>query len=248
MKPFFSGIFTFLCIALLLGIAGSTIAATVEIETIVGTGPIFSLVGLATALGILTSRSPANLLFGLSTPIFSLFIFFWIFSNRWSPQQATVPVSTIILVYEGLAVPLGLWALYVTVRPRHPAADCLRKPWQFNLRSLFFLVLVSSLSLGAGRSFLHFGANLRLAIAFVGCLLTVVLIGLTFWAALRLHAPLPAPIAKFPPSFAKVPSSAIMEHPFEKPPPPLHASPQVSPLPLDAAGDLRVCGDGGADQ
>ncbi len=248
MKPLFTGIFAFLCIALLLGIAGSTIAATVEIETIVGTGPIFSLVGVATALGILKSRSPANLLFGLSVPIFSVCIFFLIFTRGWSPQQASVPVSSIILGYEAFAIPLGLWALFRTVRPATAAGNSARRPWQFNLRSLFFLILISSISLGAARSFMQFGTNLRLSIAIVACLLTAVLIGLTYWGALRLHAPVQEFAKGVPAAFAAGQSSAIMEHPFAKPPPLLHASPQVSPLPLDAAGDLRVCGDGGADQ
>lgn len=60
MLRVFSGIFAFLCIAQLLGIAGSAIAATVDIESIVAAGPIFSIVGLAAAVGCLVSRSPAN--------------------------------------------------------------------------------------------------------------------------------------------------------------------------------------------
>ena len=55
----FAGIFAFLCIALLLGIAGSAIAATVDIETIVATGPIFSIVGLAAAAWRESRRGPA---------------------------------------------------------------------------------------------------------------------------------------------------------------------------------------------
>src|SRR5690349_18566217 len=118
MKSIISAVFAILCIAQLLGIAGSAIAATVEIETIVATGPIFSLVGLAAAVGCVVSRSPANLFFGLSTPAFSLGIFFWIFLKSWSPQQASVPVSSVILCYELFVVPLGLYALYRTLAPQ----------------------------------------------------------------------------------------------------------------------------------
>lgn len=181
-------VFAILCVVLLVGIAGSTVAATVEIESIVATGPIFSLVGLATALGIFVSRSPANLLFGLSTPAFSACVFALIFSNGWSPQQAYPPVSAIILGYETLVIPLGLLSLYRTVQVvAGPAVETGR--WQFNLRTLFYIVLISSLSLGAGRTCFHLGGNVRVAIASGICLLTVFSILLTGWLALRMQVP-----------------------------------------------------------
>ena len=191
MKPLLSRISVILCIALLLGIAGSAIAATVEIETIVATGPIFSVVGLLVAVGCVVSRSPANLFFGLSTPAFSFYIFFWIFTNSWSPQQAAVPVSSTILGYELLMVPLGLYALYYTAAPA--AKPLSQRPWQFNLRSLFILIFIASLTLGAARPFLHvFGTSLRQYIAILFCVLTLFGTGVTLWLALRLHF-LPAP-------------------------------------------------------
>ena len=180
----FAGIFASLCIALLLGIAGSAIAATMDIESIVATGPIFSIVGLAAAVGCLVSRSPANLFFGLSTPAFSLCIFFWIFLKSWSPQQASVPISSVILCYELFVVPLGLYALYRTLAPQTNS----HRNWQFNLRSLFVLILIASLTLGAARPFLHFDDNLRRSIALVICVLTVFGVGVTLWLSLRVYA------------------------------------------------------------
>lgn len=191
MKRLFRSVFSILCIALLLGIAGSAIAATVEIETIVATGPIFGIVGLLAAVGCVVSRSPSSLLFGLSTPAFSFYIFFWIFTKSWSPQQAAVPVSSTILGYELLMVPLGLYALYYTAAPA--AKPLSPRPWQFNLRSLFILIFIASLALGAARPFLHvFGSSLRHYIAIIFCVLTLFGIGVTLWLALRLHF-LPAP-------------------------------------------------------
>ncbi|MBC7856967.1 MAG: hypothetical protein IAF94_26355 [Pirellulaceae bacterium] len=184
MKPLLTGVFSVLCIAQLLGIAGSAIAATVEIESIVATGPIFSIVGLLAAVGCVVSRSPANLFFGLSTPVFSLCIFFWIFTNSWSPQQASVPVSSTILGYELAMVPLGLYALYHTAAPA--AKPLLQRPWQFNLRSLFILIFIASLTLGAARPFLHtFGSSIRHYIAIIFCVLTLFGIGVTLWLSLR---------------------------------------------------------------
>ena len=191
MRPIFKTIFASLCIAQLLGIAGSAIAATVDIETIVATGPIFSIVGLLTAVGWVVSRSPSSLLFGLSTPVFSVCIFFWIFTNSWSPTQAFIPVSSTILGYELLMVPLGLYALYYTAAPA--AKHLSQRPWQFNLRSLFILIFIASLTLGAARPFLHvFGSSLRHYIAIIFCVLTLFGIGVALWLALRLHF-LPVP-------------------------------------------------------
>jgi hypothetical protein len=191
MKPLLTGVFSVLCIVLLLGIAGSAIAATVDIETIVATGPIFSIVGLLAAVGCVASRSPANLFFGLSTPLFSLCIFFWIFTKSLSPQQAAVPVSSTILAYELVIVPVGLYALFYTLAPIEKSLS--QRPWQFNLRSLFILILIASLTLGAARPFLHsFGSGLRHYTAIVFCVLTLFGIGVTLWLGLRLHS-LPVP-------------------------------------------------------
>jgi len=209
MRPIVSTIFAILCVAQLLGIAGSAIAATVDIESIVGTGPIFSLVGLAVAVGCVISKSPANLFFGLSTPAFSLCIFFWIFTKSWSPQQAAVPVSTTILGYELLLVPLGLYALYRTLAPAAKTRSA--RPWQFNLRSLFILMFIAALTLGAARPFLHVvGPGLRHYVAIVLCVFTLFGVGVTLWLSLRRHFPVAPP--GFSPFADKETADAVKVH------------------------------------
>lgn len=181
----FAGIFAFFCLVLLLGISSSAIAATINIQSIIANGRTLSILGLGVALGCLVSRSAATLVFGLSTPALSLGIFFLIFWRGWSPNQAAVPVALIILVYEALILPLGLYALYRTLAPAlgtfHPGAG------RFSLRSLFMLILILLLTLGAVSPFLHFDMHLSHSIAQVMFVLTLFASAVTLWLSLRLH-------------------------------------------------------------
>ena len=181
----FAGIFAFFCIVLLLGISSSAIAAMHDIQSILAYGRTLSVLGLGVALGCMVSRSAASLLFGLSTPALSLGIFFLIFWKSWSPSQAAIPVALIILGYEALVVPLGLYTLYRTLAPAprtfHPRAG------QFNLGSLFMLMLILFLTLGVARPFLHFDIHLGHSLAQIMFVLTLFASGITLWLSLRLH-------------------------------------------------------------
>ncbi|MGI8979347.1 MAG: hypothetical protein ACR2FY_08985 [Pirellulaceae bacterium] len=78
-------------------------------------------------------------------------------------------------------------ALYRTLAPtaKTPAA----RSWRFNVRSLFILIFIASLTLGAARPFLHvFGSSLQNYIAFIFCVLTLFGIGVALWLSLRQHS------------------------------------------------------------
>lgn len=181
----YAGIFAFFCVVLLLGISSAAIAAMTDIQSIVAYGRTLCVLGLGVALGCMVSRSPASVLFGLSVPVLSVGIFNLIFWNRWSPNQAAIPVALIILSYEALVVPLGLYALYRTLAPA--PRNFPPRTRQFHLGSLFMLMLILFLSLGAASPFLQFDSHLGHTLAQIMFLLTLFASGVTLWLSLRLH-------------------------------------------------------------
>jgi hypothetical protein len=105
---------TVICLLILLqliGILASTVAAEWDIETIVGTGPSFAVVGLLIAALAYRRRLQAALLFGLSVPLFSIACFSAIAGLGLSPAQAQFPIGAVIGLFAAAAVPLGVAAL-----------------------------------------------------------------------------------------------------------------------------------------
>ena len=104
-----------MCVIQALGIAIGVVVAAMEIESIIVSGPVLSLLGLAIALNWRRSRSLATLAYGLSPSLLSLLVFALINIMEWGPREATTPVMMLLLAYEILFVPLGLAALYGTL-------------------------------------------------------------------------------------------------------------------------------------
>lgn len=94
----------------------ATALAWSEIESIVGTGIIGSIIGIIVfvyaqklsdkqpllgkfVLGQFIGFRQTGMIIGLSAPIFSLCCFLIIFSCNWSPQQAEVPITSAIGIY-----------------------------------------------------------------------------------------------------------------------------------------------------
>jgi hypothetical protein len=149
---------------LLLGIGGAVIAATIEIESIVATGPVFSLIGLSLSIAwIFYRRVPALPLIGMSLPILSLIVFALINLLEWSPDEASRPVSTTLLVYQAVVVAIGLNTL------RSILADGRFVPsnggGQFSIRSLLILTGVLGVALGAIKFAIDHGARARCGLA-----------------------------------------------------------------------------------
>jgi hypothetical protein len=132
----------------LLGICGAVIAATVEIESIVGSGPIFSGIGLWVAEHGRRRGLRGMFWLGMSTLMLTLLVFAVINLAEWGPADARRPVSVMLMIYQSLAVSAGLimlWRLFDDAREASPV------PWQFNLRSLLGLICLIAVSLGAAR-------------------------------------------------------------------------------------------------
>ena len=130
-----------ICAIQILGIGGAVIAAAIHIESIIGSGVIFSLLGLFVAAGSGASRSRSMLVFGLSAAAISLFLLVLINVMGWGPAEAARPVTLMLLGYELALVPVGLVALY------HSLAGPIAGDWQrwrqFSVRSLLGLTLLA---------------------------------------------------------------------------------------------------------
>jgi len=157
--------FAVLCGLQILGVSGAVVAAVIDIESIVVTGPLFSVLGVLVALGSLASRSAFNAIFGLSAVAMSLFFLLWIVSLSWSPGDAQKPVSTALICYETLILPVALLALYRTLVPRVPSLTTDARPWQFGIRHLLTITFVLAIVLAVGKLGFEHGDNVRLGIA-----------------------------------------------------------------------------------
>lgn len=154
-----------LCVLQILGISGSVLAAAWDIESICGTGPTFSLVGVLVAFGYRISRSLSSVVFGLSAAVVSAACFVWIFTLSWSPGDAQHPVSSALIGYEMLILPVGWFALYRTLRPRAAKSAGDDRPWQFGIGSLLALTAVLAVMMGFARLVYLASNDVRLAVA-----------------------------------------------------------------------------------
>ncbi|MEZ6061558.1 MAG: hypothetical protein R3C19_14525 [Planctomycetaceae bacterium] len=106
-------VFLILVGVMLLTIVGGTIAAHIDIESIIVSGAIVSLLGISIAVLAMRVRRWTGVMFGLSGPAITLFCFLLINIQEWSPGDAQVPVSRIVTVYAAVAIVLGI-AAFVT--------------------------------------------------------------------------------------------------------------------------------------
>ena len=97
-----------------IGLQSIVIVASLAIEayhhaSIIGSGPIFSIVGVVIAILALRSRDPASAVFGVSALFFSSLIVFLINYNSWGPPQGDRPITILSYVYAALALPSAIW-------------------------------------------------------------------------------------------------------------------------------------------
>jgi len=86
-----------------------------NIESILFSGPIVSILGLLTTILAIRARSGNTLLlsiFGLSGPAISVGTFALIAYQEWSPSDAQEPVSMLLIWYVLIVVPMGLVCVF----------------------------------------------------------------------------------------------------------------------------------------
>lgn len=174
----FATVYAILTAILLIAIGVAVSAATVEIETIVGTGPAFSIAGIVLCLvWCFHRRGLWAPLVPLSLPALSALVFLLIFSRSWGPQEAAQPVSAILLVYQVAAVTVGLIGIREqrTLSRRETSVGV-----QFSLKSMLILTGIAAVSLGGVRLALDYGASGSLGVAIGFTVLTILGIAVAF--------------------------------------------------------------------
>jgi len=97
-----------LAIVQLLSIFIAAIAVFIEIETILVSGLVVSILGAITAYLSYRCKNLLGIFWGSSAILISLVTFFRIFISGWSPAEATVPIACLILGYVVSAIPIGI--------------------------------------------------------------------------------------------------------------------------------------------
>ena len=140
-----------LIVLLILGVVASGIAAVVDIESIVFSGPLCSLVGIVIAALCYRKNIHAGFLFGLSVLTFAVLCFTTILGLQWSPGEAQVPIGSAIVVFVLLTIPMSIIAL---LQLRHAEMSKRSVGFQYGiaeLLGLMFLVAVVVALLRTGK-------------------------------------------------------------------------------------------------
>ena len=88
------------------------VAQAYDIESILGSGPIFAVMGLLIGgIGFRTHNHPAAW-YGISAVAFALLIVFLINFNEWGPAEAERPVTILSVGYGLVACPVTWWLVY----------------------------------------------------------------------------------------------------------------------------------------
>lgn len=137
-----------LMIAQLAAIGVAASVAVLEIESILVSGPLLSLVGLTIAAICFQRRLLTGLLFGCSVPTISVICFAIINVMAWGPNAAQTPISMLLVAFALGSLPWGFYALRETDR----AAEIFgHGPLQFRLSALLGLMAAVSLPLALHR-------------------------------------------------------------------------------------------------
>jgi hypothetical protein len=103
-------------------LVGGVIASYVEVESIMFSGPAYSIAGILVAVTALYYGNRSALWIAVSAPSFALFIFLLIFLSHWTPADASGPVPILCTVYL-LAVLVATFLMFNRMRRDLPSAD-----------------------------------------------------------------------------------------------------------------------------
>ncbi len=175
------------CIAMcglhLIGIALAAVAAAIEIESVVISGPLLLATGIT--LAVVGSRPRlAGLVYGFSTVAFIMTSFLVIAIGHVSQRQAEAPLTSAMVAFEVMFAPLGLLIIYSEL-----AGKRVQLAPQFGLRQLMgaLSVFCGALALAG----LNFAVADEVRVAIAGVLAGLVVVGLMVvsGAALRASGP-----------------------------------------------------------
>lgn len=147
---------TALWIAQLLATLVMVTAVLYEIESILFTCPLLTLVGLALAAIGCRLDSSGLLIYGVSAPLVCAAGAGSIAVNQWGPSEARAPITLIAIVYSFLCAPMAAWSFSQIRRMKRegPRSQSLR--WQFGLKSVLLLMTVICVSIVGGKFFFRY--------------------------------------------------------------------------------------------
>lgn len=126
-----------MCALQMAGILTATILAIAGIRTIVLSGPLLASTGLVLAGISYAKNRPVGLYFGLGTPSVAVLCFAIIFGLQWSPDDAQVPISILLVICAAALIPAGGFAIRELRREKVEGKGNGR--FQFSIKDLFVL-------------------------------------------------------------------------------------------------------------
>lgn len=151
---------------------------------------LLCFVGLAVAIGgSLEARHPLPVFFGLSSVVMPRLAteLLWPFPRELGAVD--IPGEFLLIGYEIVAVPVGLWAYYVIATT--PPGQRARLQWQFGLPALLKAALLAALAFGLSRLMYQSGSSGFLSISVGTLVWTLVMCGVVIvrvWRANRTRA------------------------------------------------------------
>ena len=125
-----------------------------QLETILGSGLVLTVIGLLLAVVAAPLRSWAVLSFALSAPLICMVGARSIAHFQWNPSEASRPIPIILGVLSILTLPLAVMA-HIRILNSH-TAHWLRIsfPWRYSLKSLLIITTVTCLIVAGVRAIL----------------------------------------------------------------------------------------------
>lgn len=143
-----------------LGVFAAAVAATIDIESILGSGPLLVLSSAVFTIIAFRASAIFALSLALATPSMAVLCFAIIVSQRWGPQMAHGPIAGLIWIYaifHGLMVPLAVLESDMIHPPRRA------NTYQFSIRFLLEVTLLVAFIAGS----LRFNSPVAFALAVV---------------------------------------------------------------------------------
>lgn len=139
--------------SLLLALVGGTIALLVEVESVIFTFPLCTVLGLSLAVASRRMVSWRVFLWAMSAPIAVIVCAMTIAIFELNPREAAIPIRCLWGVYVLFSVPVGFGVLPALVRWRGREHARRAGLWRFQVKFLLIQTLVLSGALAIAKLF-----------------------------------------------------------------------------------------------
>jgi hypothetical protein len=126
-------------------------ACLVDVESIVGTGPALSIVGLLLALATRRLNSWSAVAFGLSGPLVCALGAALIAVGDWSPGEAQQPITILLGAYFLMVMPLAVVSRFAILRWQPVELGKRDHRWRYSMKMLLILMTAVCVVATVGR-------------------------------------------------------------------------------------------------